>query len=963
MNRFFPLLRALGFLALLAVLAGPAVPVHAKGKVASPTAPLFQQEEQDALTKAEVLAFLRTSPGRNIGEGYLFLARHYRELDQPERAMEFLKTLVRSDPIDAEYKAEAQLLLAEILLDRKEYDLCLKELERLISWGPDRPLLVRAKIARARLLGRGLTRIDDLFKAYRRYYERFPEMPEDEELRYLMGFERGYDLEIGMKGLNAWEEIQGFPEREAADLARLHIALYYSYDLSKPDRGQEWLARIPLASPTASGIDRWFVEAALNQFHLPQADLALAAGGYRDYIAKTRDLNGWRVAHLTLGSLLRDRLDDPAAAIEVFADLASIPPHLVATPSSSLKKRAEGEGENSWWEILGSKMAGYTAEYRLEDIDRARFFYERAATEHKAMIARVGGEPDPWLRAALERVEPRVSPAQRAFDQAYEKYRSRDFAAAIAGFEGFIASYPRHPMAREALYRMAVLVDNDFRQYDRALELYRQYVARGGSPLKSAWKLDKLYDWGRLDEVRYRIGNLRALHRRDPIGAIDVFRELIDFYPDSYWSMQALKDIIDLQQETLGDENAAQESMKTYVQRFPDDKGSQDYRKILFERLLAQNHAPEALAMLREFLDRSEPSEKGYLEYKKLWRELSFRQREAEIRNRLKTAGDLDRQSLYVELISVLSQASSSAPLSAFLAELEEAEIPDELRWSLGYRIGCELYREFPAQAKETFEKLADTASGTPRLACALTLGNLAWRVGKSSEEAMRWYETAASLTTPLDPIMETPTYRMARLTLLQGDGILALERLTTFIRRFPRSRHLAKAYFALGEAYAALHHPRPAKRFLARAARLSPALAPKVSEKMEQLARADEPGAWLLKQAKARSESREQAARLKAMRERMAAEGVTGSAAAALGLPELFTEPGAFTDDRETSPGTASGSIGRSINQRFPNVERNRPHISIKWVEVGVICASSSKEEWCGFARDTCYSQNNCRH
>ncbi len=848
------------------------------------SAPAIVAREQDETIKREVLSFLREHPSRRPGEGWLFLSRQYRELAQPEPALELIRSIVRSEPVPLDLKCEAQLLLAEILTDQKNEDGALRELERMLSWNPAREYLVRGKIARARLLGRSLTRIDDLYKAFRRYYSAFPELNEIEEMPYLMGFARGYDLEIGMKALEAWEEIAGFREREASDLARLHIGLFYAYDLSKAERADPFLRAIKPPFQTKAAIQALFVRGALRQFHLPLAEPKDALADYRAFRDATKDPLEYRTCTMLLGHLLSDRLSDPGAAVTVFEEMASLPPHLaVATPSVSLQKRLELEEEDRWWAVLGLKMAGYTAEFKLNNPDRARTCYERALEMHRR---RRDVAADVWLIQALARTEPKVSKAQMLFNMAYEKYRGRDIRAALKLYEQFLTDHPGHDLEREVLFRTAVITDSDLRDYDTALDLYHRYLVKA-VPRQSTWKLDAIYDWGRLDEVRYRIGNLLALHRKDPVGALKAWSDLSAAYPESYWAQQGMKDSIRIYRESLGDENTAQQKMREFIAKYADSKDAQAFRKDLAERLLAQQEYVGALEMLRAFLDHSLPSDEGYLETKAQWRDLLFRSREAELRERLKTAGLRDRFELYGNLVDVLTLASSSGPLEQLAQELTEAEMPDEVRWGLTYDIGGALYREFPAKARGVFEQLSKTSSGTTRLACLLTLGNIAYRVDKAIPQAVSLYQAAASLTEPLDPNIETPLYRLGRLYLASGDAARGLEILQTFTRRFPRSRHVAKAYLALGQAFLALHHPIPAIRFFRRVSRLSPALAEEARKGIELAGAEAGPEAWLHAQAEERRKKRE-ADELAAASDTERLEGDAASRATASGSGDL---------------------------------------------------------------------------
>jgi tetratricopeptide (TPR) repeat protein len=786
------------------------------------TAPVILESDQQQVLRKEVLNYLRQNPGRKAGEGYLYLARFYHELDQTDRALEALQEVVRADPIDIALKYRAQLFMAKIFEDKKDYDAAIKELNRLLSWNPSRDVFIKTKIALATIWGRGMTRIEDLFKAYQRYFSKFPEVNEEEELKYLMGFERGYDLEIAMRGLEIWEEIARYPERDAADLGNLHVALFNAYDLGKQDRALRSLHAISKPPATEAATHSLFVQAALFQYHGPLETRAQAESFYLEFRQTTADLLGYRISTIMLGDLYSTVLEKHEEAIEVLASLASTPERLIATASLSLKKRQETEEEDRSWTILGLKMAGYIAEFRLNNPDRAKPLYEKATELSKKRIL---AEGDFWLPYALSRTEPKLSAPQMLFDKAFEKYRSRDIHTALGMLTTFVASFPDHELAREVKYRVAIITDDDLKNYDAALDLYNQYMA-GITPKKSAWKLDKVYDWGRTDEVRYRIGNLQYLHKRKPLAAVKAFADLLAAYPDSYWAEQGLRDTIKIQRNDLDDRKAAQTSMKLFIERFPESKTSQEYRKELFGQIMTEGRSAEALTILRSFLDHSKPSDKDYLEMKRTWRDLAFHLREEKIREQLKISGPRDRFALYEELVPVLALASGSTPLENLVTELSEDEtIGDTGRWQLTYQIGQNLYLDFPTKAKELLTKLAETSSGTARLACMLTLGNIAYRIDKSMPDTLKWYEPALTMTTALDPWLELPMYRLGRIYLAMGEGIKGITQLELFCRRFPHSRMLARAYLTLAEAFLALRQPEHAKRYALRAGRLSPKL------------------------------------------------------------------------------------------------------------------------------------------
>ncbi|GAB4280636.1 MAG: hypothetical protein Kow0029_25280 [Candidatus Rifleibacteriota bacterium] len=804
-----------------------------------------EQRKQDEILRKETISFVRKNTNRDAGEGWLYLAKQFRELKDTDRSLMYLRNLLRADHIKPEITWEAQLLLADILKERKDFAGALKELNRIISWKPDREYLVRAKVARARLLSRNLTSVQDLFKAYKRYYWHFPEKSDVEAIDYIMGFERGYDLEIAMKALEAWEEIAGFSEPDARSQAYLQIALLHGFDLNEPERAIPWLKKIDKS--TRASVEADFIMGVLNHFYLKGDTASEAMKLYTAYRKNTEDLLGYRISGVLQGQLALHELKDYETAIKAFETLFHTPPHLVGSESISLERRKELKDEETDWAILGCRMAGYTAEYLIKNPDRARSYYQKAKDLNKER-----SEPAEliWINAGLKRTEPKLSEAQLLFDQAYEKYRSRKFREAIALYEEFAARFPNHHLYREALYRIAVITDDDLRQYEEALKMYQRYIIRF-KPAKSTWNLDVLYDWGRIDEVRYRIGNLMALHLKDPVGALEIFSQLASLYPDSYWAQQGMKDSIKIYNVDLGDPNSANEMMLEYIRKYPESKDASEYRLKLYSIYLQKNEQVNALRILRDYLDHELPSNKEYFDYKQQWRDLAFRIREEALRNVLESAGPRDKIDTYQNLMDVLCLASTSVPLEKLVSEIKQLDdIDNELRWGLVYKAGTRMYRNYPDKAVGIFQELAQTSTGTPQLACHLTLGHIAYRVQKNIDRAIYHYEQAQKFLSLTEPLNEIPTYRLGRLYLANGEGLKGMEKLQQFVRRFPRSKYLGKAYMALGDAAAALHSPKIAAGFYRRVIRLSKSLAEKAGEKLAALQEMPTAEDWLEKRA-----------------------------------------------------------------------------------------------------------------
>ncbi|MBQ2593018.1 MAG: tetratricopeptide repeat protein, partial [Candidatus Riflebacteria bacterium] len=254
--------------------------------------------------------------------------------------------------------------------------------------------------------------------------------------------------------------------------------------------------------------------------------------------------------------------------------------------------------------------------------------------------------------------------------------------------------------------------------------------------------------------------------------------------------------------------------------------------------------------IIRDYLDHRMPSDKNYFTYKQQWRELVFRIREENLRNRLEAVGDLDKIGVYQSLIDVVALASTTVPLESLITEIKALDIKNEYRWSLAYEAGTRLYTDSPAKAYDLFTELANTATGTPKIACMLTLGNIAYRVKKDANEAVKWYEATEKLLPLTSPLNEIPQYRLGRLYLKQGHGLKGMEKLRKFITHFPNSKYVPKAYLTLGDACVALHSPEKASRYYSRVIRLSPALAEDAQKKIASLEGQMTSEQWLKKKA-----------------------------------------------------------------------------------------------------------------
>jgi tetratricopeptide (TPR) repeat protein len=842
--------------------------------LALPTSNLTEEEEQtDAMILREaVMQYVWNNQDREAGEGLLYLANHYKELEQYDRAREYLRNIIRAEPVNLRIKWEAMLLDAEICKLIKDYEGSLKIIERLIAQEPARVYLIRAKIAKAELWSRNLTSIEDIYEAFYKYYRPFPEQQEIENIEYLLGFSKGYDLEIAMRAIECWEEIEKYSEIEISNRAKLQLAILYAFDLNKPQKSLEILDKMDKQG--ASWVEAVFLRAALKHFYIadnttkntekepeleseePKQGLEKnALDDYKFFIKNTESLMGFRIATLLKSQLLSEKEKDYEGAIHLLETLGEIAPQFVASESVSIDKRRKANDEQVDWAVLAHKISGHISEYKLFNLDQALLFYRKA---EETLKNRHSTKQDPFLTTAIKRTLPAEDPGTHLFNKAFEKYRSRNYKEALELYQEFVSDFPQNTLVREAKFRIAVITDDELKKYDEALGLYQEYIIEY-APVKSNWSLDSLYDWSRIDEVRYRIASLLSLHLLKPVDALEVYAQLVSIYPDSYWARQGMIDSINLYQDSLKNPPLAQKLMNEFIQNYPETEKAKEYRLTLFKVHLAKNEGVKALSMLRSYLDHSYPSDKDYFATKQKWRDLAFKIREEGLRTDLDLLGPLDKVYSYSNLISVVSLASSSEPLEKLIDEIKSAEIDDQARWRLVYEANTQLYKLYPGKVEKNLEELANNAAGEVRLNCLLTLGNIAYRVEKSMAKAIKWYEAAEKMMSLTEPKNEIVAYRLGRLYLASGEGIRGLEKLRLFTVRYPQSKYLGRAYKAMGDACVALNTAEKAEGYYKRALRLDSLLSEEIQKKLGELANATTSSMWLEQRAKDRKARKKQ--------------------------------------------------------------------------------------------------------
>ena len=107
---------------------------------------------------------------------------------------------------------------------------------------------------------------------------------------------------------------------------------------------------------------------------------------------------------------------------------------------------------------------------------------------------------------------------QRTYDNAYSNYRLSDYLSAIRGFDGFLKTYPKHPLAPNAQYWIGESYSH-LRQYREAIEAERRLL--GAYP-----------DSAKAPDALLIIGTAES-SLGDNAAARKTFEELIAKYPAS----------------------------------------------------------------------------------------------------------------------------------------------------------------------------------------------------------------------------------------------------------------------------------------------------------------------------------------------------------------------------------------------------------------------------------------------
>ncbi len=108
----------------------------------------------------------------------------------------------------------------------------------------------------------------------------------------------------------------------------------------------------------------------------------------------------------------------------------------------------------------------------------------------------------------------------RFFDLAEEKVRGGSYFEAADELRRGIAINPESTMAIKAIYRLGFVQEIYLRDYESALQSYREYGRLGKDPVG-------------LYEVEKRIANIYFDHTRDSVKAIAAYEKLMELQPNS----------------------------------------------------------------------------------------------------------------------------------------------------------------------------------------------------------------------------------------------------------------------------------------------------------------------------------------------------------------------------------------------------------------------------------------------
>ncbi len=271
-----------------------------------------------------------------------------------------------------------------------------------------------------------------------------------------------------------------------------------------------------------------------------------------------------------LGRIYEERMNDPVRAAEVYSRIIQDHPTSLSIDkitfhlASCLEKTGKvADAANYYREIV--------AKYPYSS------FFQLAQSRMKTLAPGTG-----QAGAAIETQESLVDSAK---DEAQSSKANMDLAAmytkngnykqAVETYRKAAAEAPTPEAAREALKRIATLLDEKEKDYKGAAavleEIVTKYPGEPGTD-QNLYKLGRIYEQN-LDSLKTQIVDGRVRYRRDDENAnkaLEYYDKVTENYPDADVSADAYLRKAEIYDKKLKDSESAKREYREFLKRFPD---------------------------------------------------------------------------------------------------------------------------------------------------------------------------------------------------------------------------------------------------------------------------------------------------------------------------------------------------------------------------------------------------------
>jgi len=355
-------------------------------------------------------------------------AQNFFSLGKLDEAEKSLQSIIGNAKEDPSLKEAARCLLVRVFKERKDFERALEEIEKILGRkGVSKKAFLFANLEKVSILARDLPTMNDLLDAYSEFFQNNLIGDPTVILSNHPNFFPDFRSDRLGKCLACLQELAALPDREWSDPAKVRLALASAFLEKNSPKALELLNSVsPYSTAGTTILEALFLKGVLFQYFLPKDMAKNAAKAYVEFRSKTTDLKAYRIVTALLGILMLEEMKKPDEAANLFGELGNEPPARfssgIASDSPVLKKQ---------WHFLGSKLAGFVCDSRLNDPARAASFFQKAVEIKNELT---GVPSDPWLNNIAPKYFPQGAQASTTVSSS-SSFDFREWLAEMVGFQ------------------------------------------------------------------------------------------------------------------------------------------------------------------------------------------------------------------------------------------------------------------------------------------------------------------------------------------------------------------------------------------------------------------------------------------------------------------------------------------------------------------------------------------------